>query len=166
MLPPAALDSLDCENAFDLIALLVTAACAGQRASAPGPDAEAAARLAEARARLLETGAFAPSDFDDLNVHWCRLAAGTGMVTSPRQLFLSESISGMSADGVAEILAHELVHVRQFRALGARGFKCDYVRGYVACGGCQDRRHPLEREAYEVQDDVRARLLERALGSE
>ena len=33
------------------------------------------------------------------------------------------------------------------------------VRDMSTCGGCQDRRHPLEREAYERQDRARERLL-------
>lgn len=81
------------------------------------------------------------------------------MVPAPNRLYLDDGLITMSVDGLAEILAHELEHRSQFLTRGARGFKCDYVRAMRDCGGCQDRRHALEREAYERQDRARVRLL-------
>ncbi len=156
------MDTLDCEQAFDLFAFTATAACATPSDDSAAGEAED--KLAAAQARLIAAGAFEARDFAGVSIRWCRLVTGTGMVTGPRTLYLNSALRQMSVDGVAEVLAHELVHVRQFERLGPRGFKCDYVRDYVACGGCQDRRHPLEQQAYDVQDLVRERLLEEALG--
>ena len=61
-------------------------------------------------------------------------------------------------DSIAALLAHEMKHVQQYRILTTDRFKCDYARHMVECGMCQDRRHPMEREAYEFQDAIKARL--------
>ncbi|MGE0861688.1 MAG: hypothetical protein AB7I01_20060 [Gammaproteobacteria bacterium] len=143
----------DCEQAFDLIATLVIARCAAWRA----PPA-AAAKLAATRARLLASGLASDAELELPRIAFCPLAAGTGMVPAPRTLYLDDGLIDLSVDGLAEILAHELEHVAQFERLGTRGFKCDYVRAMVACGGCQDRGNALEAEAYARQDAAREAL--------
>jgi hypothetical protein len=144
----------DCADAFELVAMTVMAACAGYRA----PDA-ARERIAEARVRLLDTRLATAREFAGLRIAFCPLLQGTGMMPAPDRLYLDDGLQRMSVDGLAEIIAHELEHRRQFASLGVRGFKCAYVRDMSTCGGCQDRRHPLEREAYERQDRARERLL-------
>ncbi len=143
----------DCEQAFDLIATLVIARCAAWRAPPAAAD-----KLATTRARLLASGLAGSAELDLARIAFCPLAAGTGMVPAPRTLYLDDGLIELSVDGLAEILAHELEHVAQFERLGARGFKCDYVRAMVACGGCQDRQNALEAEAYARQDAVREAL--------
>lgn len=140
----------DCIDAFNLFAALATARCEFN----PEPY-DPWTKLDAARARLIAAGYFERADFADVRISWCPLLSGTGMVPDVRHLYLDDGLRGSSVDGVAEVLAHELVHIRQFRALGDREFKCAYVRGLAACGSCQDRAHPLEREAYELQDRVR-----------
>lgn len=147
-------ERFDCENAFDLIALMVVARC-----SVYQPPASAAAALEAAVTRLRDTGLADDAELDDSHIAFCPLAAGTGMVPAPGQLYLDDGLIGLSRDGLAEILAHELEHIRQFKRLGTREFKCEYVRDMLACGGCQDRGHALEAEAYTRQDEVRERLL-------
>lgn len=151
---PVRSERFDCENAFDLIALMVVARCSVYQA----PPAAAAA-LDAAVARLRDTGLASDADIGDSQIAFCPLAAGTGMVPAPGQLYLDDGLIGLSRDGLAEILAHELEHIRQFKRLGTREFKCEYVRDMLACGGCQDRGHALEAEAYKHQDAVRERLL-------
>lgn len=151
---PAPAEPFDCADAFDLIAMTVIIRCANHTA----PPA-ARTRIVDARERLQATGLATPAEFDTLEIAFCPLMQGTGMVPGPDRLYLDDGLQGLSIDGLAEIIAHELEHVRQFRERGERGFKCDYVRDMMACGGCQDRRHPMEREAYERQDGARARLL-------
>lgn len=150
----AAPESFDCEDAFDLIAMTVMLRCSAWTAP---PAAEA--RLAAVRGRLLATGLAQPQEFEGLRIAFCPLLQGTGMLPDPAHLYLDDGLLGMSIDGLAEILAHELQHRMQFASFGSRGFKCGYVRAMSACGGCQDRRHPLEAEAYARQDLARARLL-------
>ena len=81
------------------------------------------------------------------------------MVPAPGRIYVDDGLLTLSADGLAEIIAHEFVHVHQFAELGTHDFKCAYVHAMLACGGCQDRGHRLEAEAYRRQDEVRARLL-------
>lgn len=147
-------EEFDCADAFDLVANGVILGCALH-----AMPTTARAKLEAARERLLTAALADPGEFAGLELAFCPLPRGTGMLPAPDRLYLDDGLAGMSVDGLAEILAHELEHRRQFRALGTRVFKCDYVRWMRDCGGCQDRRHPLEREAYERQDRVRARLL-------
>ena len=158
--PPFAAERFDCENGFDLIALLVIARCSAYHA----PQA-AAQKIDAVTARLRATGLASMAELSQPQIAFCPLASGTGMVPAPRQLYLDDGLIGLSTDGLAEILAHELEHVRQFETLGTRGFKCEYVREMLACGGCQDRGHKLEAEAYARQDEVRAALLNAARGA-
>ena len=151
---PFTAERFDCENAFDLIALLVIARCNAYQA----PPA-AAQKIDAAAARLRATGLATTAELTQPQIAFCPLASGTGMVPAPGQLYLDDGLIGLSTDGLAEILAHELEHLRQFETLGTRGFKCEYVREMLACGGCQDRGHKLEAEAYQRQDQVRATLL-------
>lgn len=152
---PLSGESFDCENAFDLIAMMVIARCSVYQAPATASDALHAAQM-----RLRASGLASEEELKASHIAFCPLAAGSGMVPAPGQLYLDDGLIGLSTDGLAEILAHELEHIRQFEQLGRRGFKCEYVRDMLACGGCQNRGHRLEAEAYARQDSVRARLLE------
>jgi hypothetical protein len=130
------------------------------RCSVYQPPPAAADALLAAATRLRSSGLATAQELDASHAAFCPLAAGTGMVPAPGQLYLDDGLISLSTDGLAEILAHELEHLHQFEQLGTRGFKCEYVRDMLACGGCQDRGHRLEAEAYARQDRVRARLLE------
>lgn len=146
-------DAFDCEDAFDVIAMSVMLRCAAWRA----PES-AAARIEAVRRRLIETRLARPEEFADLHIAFCPLLRGTAVLPDPAHLYLDDGLLTMSRDGLAEIVAHELQHRVQFTSFGPRGFKCAYVRAMLACGGCQDRRHPLEAEAYARQDRVRTGL--------
>lgn len=143
----------DCEDAFDLVAMMVVFRCAAYAEPAAGP-----ARVAAALARLREVDLREADRHATTRVAFCPLAGATGMVPAPDTLYLDDGLLGLSTDGLAEIMAHEFEHVAQFERLGARGFKCAYVEAMTACGGCQDRRHPLEASAYARQDEARERL--------
>ncbi len=154
-------ESFDCADAFDLIAMTVIIRCAGYRAPVDAPT-----HIRAAQRRLLDNGLASPAEFDGLQMVFCPLMQGTGMVPGPRRMYLDDGLQGLSVDGLAEIIAHELEHLRQFDMRGERGFKCAYVQDMMACGGCQDRRHPMERDAYERQDAARNGLMENVTGSE
>src|SRR5690606_12866158 len=55
------------------------------------------------------------------------------------------------------LIAHECVHVRQYRELGALRFLLSYARGVVASRGVHDS-HPMELEAEALQARVRNEL--------
>ena len=144
----------DCLNAFDLFASFVMLSCAAIKDE---PDDRAI--IDRALSRLHELQLATPQNTAEIDIRFCPLLSGTGLVPAPGRVLLDDGLRAMSAEGLAEIIAHELVHVQQFEALGSAEFKCAYVRAMSACGGCQDRGHPLELAAYVAQDRARAALL-------
>lgn len=146
-------EHFDCVDAFELIALATTLRCPADGTAAPAPD-----RYLEARDKLIEEGFYSADDFSGIDIRWCPLTSALGFTRDAGHIILASGLAQGSADLVAEVLAHEMVHARQFRERGADGFRCDYVSAYIACAGCQDRGHALEAEAYALQDTVRERL--------
>ncbi len=144
----------DCADAFDLFTAFVVLQCAAQPV---GEDDERL--IARAVQRLTDEHLLAPDAATSLSINFCPLTGATGIVPAPNQIYLDDGLRGTSVDGLAEVIAHEWVHTQQFERLGQREFKCSYIRAMAACGGCQDRRHALEDEAYVTQDRVRAHLL-------
>ena len=155
---PHRADSFDCVDAFEVVAAFSTLRCGPQRIVSGD-----AARLRTVGKRLLDIGQVSAEELSRLTIEFCPLGSGTGIVPADGQIYLDDGLRLASDDGIAEVLAHEITHTRQFSKMGAREFKCTYVQAMAQCGGCQDRRHALEREAYAVQDEVR-RLLLAALG--
>jgi hypothetical protein len=151
--PDALSGDFDCEATFDLVASTLIAGCTGAV-----PSSAAQAKIDAALARLEDAGLVQAGELTDIAIGVCPLTRGAGIVPAPRRIYLDDGLMGASDDLVAEVIAHELEHVRQFETLGARGFKCGYVRAMLACGGCQDRRHDLEHDAYARQDRARERL--------
>lgn len=146
-------EEFDCVNAFDLFVSFMILRCA---AFADLPDDQTT--IARALSRLQELKLVSDADTVQVEIRFCPLLGGTGLVPAPARVLLDDGLRAMSTDGLAEIIAHELVHVQQFETLGTAEFKCTYVRAMSACSGCQDRGHPLERVAYESQDRARNAL--------
>lgn len=150
----------DCEDAFDLVAKMVVFRCANYVA-----PATANGRIETALTRLRDAGLMSGAEAAGAQIAFCPLAQGTGMVPVPGRMYLDDGLIDLSADGLAEIIAHEFVHIHQFEQLGERGFKCAYVRAMVDCGGCQDRKNALEADAYARQDMAREKLKELPAGA-
>ncbi len=55
------------------------------------------------------------------------------------------------------LIAHECVHVRQYREMGALRFLAAYAAGVVRSRGVHDR-HPMELEAEALQARIREEL--------
>jgi len=146
-------EEFDCVNAFDLFASFAMVRCAVAPLAADDITS-----ISRALARLRTLGIIEAASAPDVDVRFCPLLNGTGLVPAPHRMLLDDGLRAMSTDGLAEVIAHEFAHIEQFETLGPSEFKCAYVRAMSACGGCQDRAHPLEREAYEAQDRARARL--------
>lgn len=143
----------DCVDAFDLAAMATTIGCA--ITEKPDPEAD----FSGAIGRLVDAGFFTPTDFTRVAIGWCPLARAIGFTPDAGRIVIDVGLKGGSVDLIAEVLAHEMIHVRQFSELGARGFKCHYINAFLSCGACQDRAHDLEAEAYRFQDKVREHLL-------
>jgi hypothetical protein len=146
-------EEFDCVNAFDLFASFVMLRCAVLQDGVDDRDA-----IRAALARLHQLKLVPAAEIAQTDIRFCPLLSGTGLVPAAGRMLLDDGLRVMSADGLAEIIAHEFVHLQQFENLGSANFKCTYVRAMSACGGCQDRGHSLERAAYESQDRARAAL--------
>jgi hypothetical protein len=147
-------ETFDCVDAFDLFAAYVIFRCAVNPMSADDTGL-----ITRAVQRLDDQKLLPPRAFDELKIDFCPLASATGIAPTPAQIYIDDGLRAGSAEGLAEVIAHEWVHTRQFKRLGEREFKCTYVREMAECGGCQDRHHALEREAYEKQDVIRNSFL-------
>jgi hypothetical protein len=143
----------DCVNAFDLVAVATTIQCAVYAK----PISEAG--FSGAIERLIDAGFFTRADFAEIAIEWCPLTRATGFTPDATRIFIDAGLKDGGVDLIAEVLAHEMIHVQQFREIGARGFKCDYINAFLSCGGCQDRAHELEAEAYGFQDTAREHFL-------
>lgn len=106
------------------------------------------------RARVATRG-----DFRGVQIRWCPLNGAHGMAPDRGRIYLDTSLKN-DAFGTASTLAHEVMHVRQYRRMGTDKFKCTYSRKYTECRGCQDSRHPLEREAYDFERNIQQRIVQ------
>lgn len=84
------------------------------------------------------------------------LSPGSSGMTIRRTVLLRRDVPH---DGSSRLLAHELVHVRQYYELGLIGFLARYLTAYVQ-QLARLRRHraayyaiPFEREAYRLADE-------------
>ncbi|HEX8590731.1 hypothetical protein [Pseudomonas sp.] len=103
---------------------------------------------------LSRAHALDPSTFNGVEIRWCNLRNGTlGITPDKGRIYLDVSLTGNRLLTAAN-LAHEAIHLGQYRKIGSEGFKCEYSRDMAGCGGCQDRGNALEKEAYEFQDRV------------
>lgn len=115
--------------------------------------------IENAKNTLISSGMFARKEFDGIQIRWCPLRGASGMVPDRGRIYLDTFINTEDPIAIAALLAHEMAHVRQYRRLTTDRFKCLYSKQYVDCRGCQDRNHPLEREAYDFEGTVYQRLL-------
>lgn len=142
--------SLVCTQTFEAVIGVVRGGCGGFNAqSFAGADR---AIIQSAVQRLVGAGLVAPAEFNGVAISWCAGSfEGAGIAPGPGEIMLHEKIKDAPLDDIASTLAHEMHHIRQYRAMGSGSFKCAYAQDYIGCGGCQDERHPLEREAYQFE---------------
>jgi hypothetical protein len=115
--------------------------------------------IQRAKQLVISTGLIRSSEFDPVDIRWCPLPSGTAGITPDRNvIYLNQSLKFDPLPVVAATLAHEMTHVRQYGRMGTDDFKCAYSRKFAECGGCQDRRHPLEQEAYDFESRARSVL--------
>lgn len=137
-----------CALPFRVFATAVRTQCA---------EAGAQGDLLEVRAaveRLTRAGILEPGELDGVEIAWCPLDDATGMAPDASHIYLHPELRGQPRQ-TAITLAHETFHIRQYRAAEPGAFECDYSLAFVACRGCQDRNHPLERAAFEFEDRAR-----------
>ena len=115
--------------------------------------------IQQAKQRLINAGIFSAHEFNGVQIRWCPLYGAHGMAPDRGRIYLDTSAKNDDPNALSALLAHEMKHVQQYRRMGTDNFKCDYSKKYTACGGCQDRGHPLEREAYDFESNVYNRLV-------
>ena len=140
-----------CGSPFNAYVSSVKAACT------TGGDAHADANVIGAWAILVRDGYFKQPELAGVSIRWCNLQTASGMVPDRDFILLDHSHRDWSANDLAPLLAHEMVHVRQIRSFGTDAFKCSYSKELLAGKGMQ-RSNYLEREAYELEDRVKDAL--------
>lgn len=113
---------------------------------------------------LLANGFARVQEFEELEIRSCRFGdpgdnGGTVRAMVPRSdlILLSNDYESWGQTTVTTLLAHELVHVRQRRALGSAAYDCLYG-SYLRKGLGFGRHNPFEQEAYEFGKRVANRL--------
>lgn len=147
-----------CSSLFQTITSAVIAQCSNW-----GDRLDDQHLIVNARNLLQSSGIIDSAELERVQVRWCPLNGAHGMAPEIRRIYLDVGLK-RNPFATAKTLAHEVVHLRQYHREGAENFKCNYSRQYVECGGCQDRRNRFEREAYDFEAQIEARLT-RALNS-
>ena len=137
--------------AFEAFTGNVIATCA-----AAGGGTDDLTLIAQAKGILVRAGLYQPGDFNGVDIRWCALSNATGMTPASNRIFLHPSLQGSPFD-LATVLAHEMVHIKQFRRWGTLGFACRYGE-QVAAGRGEGRANSVEAEAYQFQDRAAARI--------
>jgi hypothetical protein len=114
------------------------------------------ARRAAMISLLVGRGLFHPSEFDGVRIAWCSLAPlAEGTAVNAGLVYLDTGTLAYPLERAAAALAHEMVHVRQYRRLGQDGFLYAYRLARLRCGCCaNDARLWLEREALAMEARV------------
>jgi uncharacterized membrane protein len=117
------------------------------------------AQIVGAIRALIDARLFTEAEFGRVRIRWCPLDGASGMAPDRGRIYLDASMKGHGTNELAALLAHEMTHVRQYERMRTDKFKCAYSREYVECGGCQNRRHSLEREAIDAQNAASETLI-------
>jgi len=116
--------------------------------------------IQSAKQTLIDSGIVSAREFSGVQIRWCpHLGGGEGLAADRGRIYLDTSAKNYEHEKLAALLAHEMTHIRQYHRLGTDSFKCKYSQQYTSCGGCQDRGHPMEREAYDYEDRVYNQLV-------
>lgn len=130
-----------CAAAFQLINGYVVA-------TQPAYPAGSERLLNQARDVLIASGVLSRGDFDNISIRWGQLK-GHGQAPDRNQVFIDQEFyHKQDLFSTAATLAHEMIHVRQYRRMGSDNFKCEYSKEFVRTRGKQGNEHDLEREAY------------------
>lgn len=115
-------------------------------------------QIDSAKQVLIHAGLFQPNEFDGVQIRSCPNFSGEGIAPEAGRIYLQPRNVFGDLGRLSHLLAHEMTHIRQHRARGLSRFACDYSREYTGCGGCQDRRNGLEREAMDFADTNWSRI--------
>lgn len=99
---------------------------------------------------LVHSGLFKSDEFVNVTIRWGRLLWADGHAPDRNYVVIHEKYRDRKRlPEATSQLAHEMVHVRQYRYLGSDRFKCEYSRRWVR--NLENESNSLEREAYNFQ---------------
>lgn len=143
-------------NAFFGVTGTIEAACANDILNGN----EHGRRIVEdAKSLLYEQDVFEPSDFDGIQIRFCSALGpfAAGMVPSSDKILLNGSTLNYSAQSMAVLLAHEMIHIQQHERWSSTGFGCRYQEELWSGHGF-GKKNSVEKEAYDFDSEVRLRL--------
>jgi len=141
-----------CAAGFEVVTKAVILSC-------PPMVTQQEANLFEGLKRdLVSAGVVGANAFQNVSFKFCRLNGADGMAPDRNVVYIHDGLRSAPTYELAVTLAHEMKHIEQYRQLGTDAFKCNYTKQFIKCDRCQDRKHELEREAYEFEDRARYAL--------
>jgi uncharacterized membrane protein len=142
-----------CIATYQTITRGVIAQCSNWSGRTNGQDI-----IQDAVQRLVSAQVFRQDEFNGVEIRWCPLSNAHAITPDRGRIYLDWSRRGDDPDDIAVLIAHEMTHTRQYRRMGTDNFKCTYSQDFVGCGGCQNRHHALEREAYDFEPVAATKL--------
>jgi hypothetical protein len=129
----------------------LVAACRASGWSSPGLTSPAVDRLVDA-------GLFSRGDFSGVRIRFCGTARARGFTPDGGNIFLSSSVAKKGQVQLAALIAHEMIHIKQYRRMGDSETRCAYARASLKCNHCSNASHPMERPAYAMERKAGERL--------
>lgn len=108
-------------------------------------------KLEDAKELLIWANVFPRSAFDGVSIRRCSMP-GAGYTPSGSTVYVNR---GLGDRGSVETLAHEMVHINQFRTFGYEGFGCRYID--YGCHPFKDSC-AIEDPAYGFESTVPSKL--------
>src|SRR5574343_43554 len=93
-------------------------------------------KIERAKNLLINFNFFTPDDLINVEINWCNLnnyrlgghqIDSSGIVPKINQIYLNETEKNSTDRELAILIAHEMVHVQQYRNWDTEGFRCRYM---------------------------------------
>jgi hypothetical protein len=150
--------TLSCISAFEAIVQPVKFNCGGFVSASAVEMRREKALVELATMQLVDTQIVAPQEMQGVSVRWCQgNFNGAAITPNSNEIILNKSLKSY-VWSIAPTLVHEMTHIRQYRRMGTDNFKCEYALRFAACA-CQSASHPLEREAYDFEEESTRKLV-------
>ena len=115
-------------------------------------------KIIDAKNLLINKRIIEGQEFNGVEIRWCPFIESAGMAPDREVIYIDTDYKAIHVKELSALLAHEMIHISQYRKMGTDNFKCTYSKQFVECGGNQDRCMALEREAYDYEAFVRRDL--------
>ena len=123
-------------------------------------------KIDEAKNILIRRGYFKSEEFRNVKIRWCKIHrkvfngaefGGYGMAPDATLILFENDLKGSSPNVLAGLLAHEMIHIRQYHRWTSDGFKCRYS-GQIFSGNKWGCHNSVEEEAYNFGKKVCTQL--------